>query len=240
MASRKAQALIKAARAGDAAARLQLGRLYLSGGEGLAASPPAAFHWLTLAGDCIEAAREIAARISPEAAAADPVAYARACRRAADGGSAAAQRALGELLLEGYGLPADPEAAREAFRLAAEAGDLAAAARLGELLIAQPDGTAEARLWLERAATHGNAAAGRRLAELLWRAGDEAAAPWLRSAAQAGDLEAACRLGELLADKGGETGREGMAWLERAARQGHARALWLYGRCYAGNLGGGG
>ncbi|MBS3916834.1 MAG: hypothetical protein KGZ31_03990, partial [Sulfuritalea sp.] len=77
MASRKAQALIKAARTGDGAARLALGRLYLAGGEGLAASPQAAFHWLAqaAAGGSMEAAREIALGIPPEAAAADAGTY---------------------------------------------------------------------------------------------------------------------------------------------------------------------
>lgn len=238
MATRNAQALIRAARSGDAASRLALGRLYLSGGEGLAASPRAAFHWLAMAMDdgCAESALEISARIPP-AAAPDLAAYARACRKAAGIGSAAAWRSLGELHLQGRGMPADPEAALAAFRKAAEAGDEAAAGRLGMVLADRPDGEEEARLWLERAAGNGDAGAGRRLGELLWRAGDPAALPWMRAAAGAGDMESACRLGEMLCGLEGEAGPEGVAWLERAARKGHARALWLYGRLHALGIG---
>lgn len=237
MATRKAQALIKAARSGNTASRLALGRLYLSGGEGLAASQAAAFHWLAMAMDdgCAESAHDIATHIQP-AAAADLAAYARACRKAAENGSATAWRVLGELALQGHGMPADPEAALAAFRKAAAAGDKAAAGRLGAVL-ADLGGGGEACIWLERAAENGDAEAGRRLGELLWRAGDAAALPWLRTAASAGDMESACRLGEMLSGLEGETSPEGIAWLERAAYKGHTRALWRYGRLYALRIG---
>lgn len=234
MASRKAQALIKAARTGDAAARLQLGRLYLSGGEGLAASPQAAFHWLALAGGSIEAAREIAACIPPEAASADPATYARACRRAADSGSAVAHRTLGELLLEGRGVPADPMAAEEAFRLAAEAGDMAAAARLGELLAAQPDNAVEARLWLERAAAAGIAEAWWDLAQLYGQRGFSGrdlarARQCLEAAARLGVPAAQLSLGEQLAARKGELKSilEAGRWLAHAAAAGEGGAETL-------------
>lgn len=119
MATRKAQTLIKAARANDPASQLELGRLYLSGGEGMAANPPAAFHWLSkaMASGCKEAAAEIATGIRPDAAFANPTAYARACTIASQSGSASANRILGELLLTGHGVAADFEAALSAFRV---------------------------------------------------------------------------------------------------------------------------
>lgn len=237
MATRKAQTLIKAARANDPASQLELGRLYLSGGEGMAANPPAAFHWLSkaMASGCKEAAAEIATGIRPDAAFANPTAYARACTIASQSGSASANRILGELLLTGHGVAADFEAALSAFRDAAEAGDSIAAGRLGDLLATLPGRLQEAQHWLERAVAQGNIAAGRTLAELLWRDDKTAAAPWLRASAIAGDVESACRLGELLAINQGGNACEGVAWLKKAAGRGHPRACWRYGQSLAGS-----
>jgi TPR repeat protein len=237
MASRKAQALIRAARANDSSALLELGRLYLDGGEGLAPNPSAAFHWLSraMAGDCCEAAALIADRIPPEAAAADYAAYAQACMGAARRGSTLARRRLGELMLAGLGVTADRVAALAAFRTAAEGGDAIAACRLGGLLATEPNSLAEARRWLEQAARRGNTAACHLLADLLWQEERDASLPWMRIAAESGDVEAACRLGEWLADQQGNAAAEGAGWLARAADQGHARARWRYGRLLAGS-----
>lgn len=67
MATREGQRLVKAASRGDATAQLNLGRLYLEGGEGLGANSSAALHWLTRARKAgrTEAAGEIAEHIPP-------------------------------------------------------------------------------------------------------------------------------------------------------------------------------
>lgn len=67
MATREGQRLVKAASRGDTTAQLDLGRLYLEGGEGLGANPTVALNWLTRAwkGGRAEAAREIAEHIPP-------------------------------------------------------------------------------------------------------------------------------------------------------------------------------
>lgn len=232
MASRKALALIRAARENDPAAQLALGCLYLEGGERLAANPSAAFHWLAraLEGGCEEAASKIAENISMPEAAEDVRVYEQACASAAGTGSLVARRQLGELRWRDWGGVSDRAAALQEFRRAAAGGDALAAARLGELLAVRPECRPEARRWLEQAAEAGVEDASRQLARLLDGEDATASLPWLRDAAMAGDAEAACRLGERLAARPGRTEHEGVEWLARAASTGHARASWLLGR----------
>ena len=235
MASREAQKLIKAARSGDAVARFRLGRLYLAGGEGLAANPAAALNWLVLAwkGGHPEAAREMAERLHPGAVSNDArTDYVAACREAAASGFPAAHFALGNI----YRQAGQHEAAVESFRRAAEAGHAGAAQQLGELLVgdAKLEPQETGRRWLEEAVSRGEASAVRPLADLLWRAGDVAAEPWLRQLAQEGDTEAMARLAErLLQAPTSERLREARRWLAGAARRDHPRALWLLGRLHA-------
>ena len=202
--------LIKSARDGDAEAQLAVGRLYLTGGEGLAANPFAAATWFSRAWKCgrAEAAVYIAEGIPPPSSESNvmPLDYVSACHAAAARGSAIASFHLGELLRTGRGVAQDREAALAAFARAAEAGHAGAARRLGELLaegspVSDPD---DARRWLEQAAKRGDAAAARRLADLLWQGRDVAAIPWLRPLAEAGEAEAMCRLGELLLADGNQ------------------------------------
>jgi len=232
--------LIKSARNGDAEAQLAMGRLYLTGGEGLAANPFAAANWFSRAWKSgrAEAAVYMAEGIPPPSGASNVMAmdYVDACQAAAAQGSAIASFHLGELLSAGRGVMQDREAALAAFARAAEGGHAAAARRLGELLA---DGGVESdpaivRRWLEQAAERGDAAAARRMADLLWQERDVAAIPWLMPLAEAGEAEAMCRLGELLLAEGDTA--QGGRWLKRAAQRNHARALWLYGRAHARRL----
>ena len=59
MANREELGIIRGARAGNAAAQLELGKRYLFGGTGLPKSLPTALHWLDRAAqqDCAEACR---------------------------------------------------------------------------------------------------------------------------------------------------------------------------------------
>ncbi|HLA35431.1 MAG TPA: hypothetical protein VJ001_11265 [Rhodocyclaceae bacterium] len=259
MASRLAQRLIKAARNGDAVAQRDLGRLYLHGGEGMAANLAAAQNWLMRAwkGGANDAALDIVAHIPPplsdaerEQAPSTPSAlsdYLAACRYAAAQGAMEAHYALGELCLAGR--IADGEPALNHFHRAAAAGHIGATRRVGELMaqgIAASTESTEptesptnsplhengaAQDWLAAAAERGDAQAAERLGHLLWEQGDAAAARWLRPAAQAGDAEAMCRLAEsLYIENTAAALEEAPLWLDKAARRQHPRALWRQGR----------
>jgi uncharacterized protein len=133
----------------------------------------------------------------------DHAAARRAYQRAAEGGLADAQHALGELLRDGRGGPKDLRGAARAFEAAAKQGHPAAAAALAAALFhgegLPRDRPAAVRLW-RRAASAGLAGAMLELAECL-RHGhggprDPAAAlRWARRAAARGHPGAASFVG---------------------------------------------
>lgn len=245
MATRLAQRLIKEARSGYAEAQLSLGNLYLVGGEGLAASNDAALHWLLLAarGGVADADRLIAEHVALDQAKSQLHECVEACERAAAQGHPAGYCALGDIYASSVSPSFDLGKTQAAYRRAAEAGHVAAARKLGLLLANgslrdQTNASDEAIQWLQSAADAGDRPAAEALGTLLWRKGDLSATQWLEPEAQVGSLDAMYRLGELLCVQSSpEAAQRGAYWLERAARKGHALALWRYGRLHVKSFG---
>jgi serine/threonine-protein kinase len=249
---------LAAARAGDLAAKLAVGRHWV------AQRDPRGVEWLTAAvdGGSVEAMVEAAVAHAeglgvPENAIAARALYQRAARAGhavgslryaeillADGNPAAAREhleaaaakgspaAMGhlELLAESAGEPAGVAAGWCA--KAAQAGDPEAMLRLGLRLIDGRGVTAdpaEAKRWLERAGQAGVIAALPHLGRLC---SDPAEAlGHYTLAAEAGDPEGMTRLGvALLRGAGTERDLEGAAgWLAKAAALGHAEAQGAWG-----------
>ena len=168
MANRKELGIIRGARAGQAAAQLALGKLYLFGSTGLPNSLPTALHWLERAAQqgSAEACELIGRHIPLELARRSERPLARCYARAYDAGVAGAGLMLAQLVLG-----EQPEAGVDAACRAKALQALAEAAR---------DGVAEAQWLMSR--QHAMAPAG---APAL------AAAPaldqsWLRRAADSG------------------------------------------------------
>jgi len=125
MANREELAIIRSARAGQAAAQLELGRLYLCGSAGLPQSLPTALHWLERAArqDCQPAWQLIGDHIPFELALRSGTALAHWYERAYDDGSIHAGLVYAQLALDpaaGAGQP-QPKAVR-ALEDAARAG----------------------------------------------------------------------------------------------------------------------
>lgn len=126
MANREELGIIRGARAGRAAAQLELGKLYLVGSAGLPKSLPTALHWLDRAAqqDCAEAWQLIGAHIPLELACQSARPLALWYERAYDGGALRAGLVLAQLvLLHGAGPGAVARAkALHALESAAHAG----------------------------------------------------------------------------------------------------------------------
>jgi TPR repeat protein len=102
MANREELAIIRAARAGETAAQLSLGKLYLFGGAGLPHSPPTALYWLERAAQqgSDEACQLIGAHIPIELARRSGRPLAQWYARAYDHGVAGAGLVLAQLVLD--------------------------------------------------------------------------------------------------------------------------------------------
>ncbi|MFC0251034.1 tetratricopeptide repeat protein [Massilia consociata] len=196
MANREELAIIRNARAGQAAAQLELGKLYLFGSAGLPQSLPTALHWLERAArqDCQQAWQLIGNHIPLGLAQRSAHSLATWYERAYDDGSVHAGLVFAQLVLDaavpdgtGAALDAVPEALRakalRALEEAARAGFPDAQwllARQHEAP-AQPlqraDGTGTApvrpaaQAWLKRAADSGVAQAQLAVLDQAWEAG---------------------------------------------------------------------
>lgn len=130
-------------------------------------------------------------------------------RLAATAGSAAAQRAIGHMIMNGIGFDPDPAKAAELFAGAARAGDAIAQYNLGQMYMrgvgVEPDAEAASQ-FLESAARGGVPAAWAALAELHEANEETAIARGLLSkGAEAGDPKAIKRFANFLRDGvGGE------------------------------------
>jgi TPR repeat protein len=235
MVSRYAQRSIRGAKKGDPNAQLWLGKLYLTGGEGLAQNLHAALRWLTGAAKAgIREAQILIAENVPADIGAESAEYAQICEIASARGSWAAYERLGDLWEK-----ADPHRSAEAYLVAAQHGRTKAAMHLG-VLLAQNGALAksiqqDATTWLELAAEAGETAAIRPLAERLWESNPGRSIRWLEVLANQGDAEAMYRVGSLLIEtlNGADDVRRGTYWLEKAARKGHPKSLLLYGRLHS-------
>jgi TPR repeat protein len=193
MANREELAIIRNARAGQAAAQLALGKLYLFGSAGLPQSLPTALHWLERAArqDCQQAWQLIGDHIPLELAQGSAQALAPWYERAYDDGSVHAGLVFAQLVLDTIdsGVAPGPQhgKAQRALEDAARAGFPAAQwllARRRELAAAParqaradaaapPSGrpTAASQGWLRRAADNGVAEAQAAVLEQAWEAG---------------------------------------------------------------------
>lgn len=237
MATREFIKLMSRARKGEARAKLELGRLYLSGCKGVRPNSAAALNWFVEAWEsgCHEAAHEIA---GIEAIGVFPEdlrkSYIAACDHAATAGSPAANFALAEIHA-GLGYA---DTARRYYQIAAEAGHPRAAYQLASMILESrsPDENT-ARNWLEAAAEKGEMAAIKRLAEMLVRDEDPAAIPWLRILSRDNDTAAMAELARLLLERASEEAlHEARDLLVQASRKGNPLAMWLWGRMHVRQL----
>lgn len=156
-------------------------------------------------------------------------------KRAAELGFADAQFAVGKMYFEGAGTAQDQSAALAAFRRAADGGNKEAMFAAGRIMLSQPDPEmrTEGLILMNRAIENGHIQATLMLATAYGRGSnglpkDEAKAEaLLKPAAERGDADCQMTLASLY--KFGDTfaGRreEAQIWLQRAADQGHAKAL---------------
>lgn len=234
MVTRTVLPLLREARAGDLGAQLRLGRVYLTGGEGLKRDSVAAFYWLRRAAAAGNAeAQGLMAHGVPPSMVDDPAAVAPFYEAAASRGSANACLALSDWTLGGN-VPGRDRRARELLYRSAEGGDRRAQLRVAALLQSEacaPGGQSEALRWFEMAARQGSRAARVALADWFWREDDPAAKPWLEALAEGGDPEVLYRLGVLLLSTGGM--RRAAECLGRAALGGHPGAQTAYGLLHA-------
>ncbi len=195
MANREELAIIRNARSGQAAAQLELGKLYLFGSAGLPQSLPTALHWLERAArqECQQAWQLIGNHIPLELAQPSAQALAPWYERAYDDGSVHAGLVFAQLVFNGNGagaaapgrtdaggvpervkaLRALDDAARAGFPeaqwlLARQHAVPAQAAAAGT---AAPAGQAPAQGWLKRAAGNGVAQAQYAVLDQAWKNG---------------------------------------------------------------------
>ncbi|MDL2353875.1 MAG: hypothetical protein QFF03_01325 [Pseudomonadota bacterium] len=204
MANREELSIIRAARAGQAAAQLALGRLYLFGSASLPNSPPTALYWLERAAQqgSVEACALIAAHIPLALARRSERPLAPWCALAYDAGVAGAGLLLAQLVLGEPAEPADAACrakARQALAEAARAGDADAQWLLsrqpGEAAPPAgapdtPDTPAPQQRWLQRAADGGLPQAQFAVLDAAWHARQwqlylQRALPLARALAQA-------------------------------------------------------
>ena len=161
-----------------------------------------------------------------------------------------AARILGDVYLDGDGVPTDRERALQLYRLAAAQGDDVAKFRLASAVLEDPDAEAEARRLaveeVRRTARAGIVQAQLALGELyadgrLGRRDPIEAARWyavalepLRAEANAGDPQAQERVGDMHRDGKGTLadGRAALGWYERAAANGRLPAVMRLARIH--------
>lgn len=238
MATRAVLTIIRRARAGDLASQLQIGSLYLDGGEGLPANKDLALLWLDKAADrgCAEAWRLIGKRIDLPFTGNTPK-LTRWLEKAANDGCSRAATTLAKMLLSDS-CPTDHETrakkAIDLLRSAANMGNAAAELELGIRLVRNhSDDTASdptAIEWLERAYADGETRAARHLADHFWLRGDtHHSRLWYSRCGDLRDAELCYRFG-LLSILHGDAGE---LYLIRAAKAGHQLACEELGLRYA-------
>ena len=255
MASHDAVRLLSAARKNDPVALLEVGRLYLSGGNGLPKHLGLAYRYLSRAAACgsTEACLLIGDDI-PAAIIDDPGSAIPWYEVAAASGSAKAKVVLAELHIVQGSSPDSVARARRLLQEAAATGDPNAQRRLALLSLqnATHESVAEALGLLTQASRAGAEQATHDLAGLLWDRGnwdrwlagaipgqiclcqhdeacERASACYERlhgEAVPAGSPEDCYRYGVLLLTAGR---LDCVKWITRAAEAGHARAQYLRG-----------
>ena len=155
-------------------------------------------------------------------------------RPLAEQGNAKAQYAMGQLYLQGAGVPRDLASASEWFRKAAEQGYALAQRRLGDRYDfgqGVPRDVHEAMKWYRKAADQDDAQAQIAIA-IIYSSGSEVprdaeeASKWLRKAAERGNSAAEAMLGSLYAEGRGipRDMAAAVSWFEKSAEHGNAVA----------------
>ena len=237
MASRASLKLLRLARANDGPAQLELGRLYLSGGDGIAPNRDAALMWLTRAASrgISEASHVIARHISPDMIS-DGQALLCHYEAAAQAGDASGALYAG-MVWQALAGELARERSRHFFGLAAEAGSAQAQVALARMLDesgGSPDAAVD-RL-LVKAADAGSDEAVLALAERAWKKRDPQGLEAVRAAAQGGSAAWCYRLGLMLRLSAADESSvlESGTWLAKATEGGHAEAQYEYGMMLAG------
>ena len=148
MANREELGIIRGARAGNAAAQLELGQRYLFGGAGLPKSLPTALHWLDRAAQqgCVAACDLIGAHIPIELARLSPRPLAQWYECASDAGVMRAAIVFAQLVLADPAAPPEQRGrARRALEAAAAAGFADAIGLLAQLRPERGAGPASTR-----------------------------------------------------------------------------------------------
>ena len=232
------------AKQGNAAAQLNLGRMY-DRGHGVPQDYAEAAKWYRRAAEQGDADAQNSLGNMYDNGHGVPKDYAEAAkwyRRAAEQGDAYAQNNLGIMYAEGHGVPQDYAEAAKWYRRAAEQGDADAQNNLGNMYDnghGVPKDYAEAAKWYRRAAEQGDAAAQNNLGYMYGKgqgvAQDYAkAAKWFRRAAAQGNAYAQYNLGRMYRKGYGvaQDYAEAVKWYRRAAEQGHASAQNNLGLMY--------
>lgn len=162
-----------------------------------------------------------------------------------DQGSATAQRRLGDIYLEGKGVPRDASEAARWYDKAARQNDLQAIAQLGMLYTqgrgVRPDWK-EAHRLLQKAALGGNVPAMREYAFMLLDGRGQPAnrleaLQWYQKAAEVGDTNAMEMLGVIFEYYPPPNLDEARRWYQRAADAGDAGAMYSLSTIYGDGRG---
>ncbi len=169
------------------------------------------------------------------------------CLKAAQQGSIDAQFQLGNLYVNGDGVPHDLTEAARWYTHAAQQGHAAAASNLGVLYangwgVGKDD--AEAVKWFRKASDAGDDGGRANLGAMYLKGrgvvqSDVEGARWLRAAAEHGVPEAQYGLGTLFANGRGlpRSEAETAKWLQKAADQGYAPARLAVGKLHVAGAG---
>jgi TPR repeat protein len=204
--------LNNAAKSGEAAAQLELGRAYREG-KGVAADAGQAYRWIRKAAeqDLPDAQFETGQMEEEGDGTEENLASAAEWyRKAADKGYAPAMVALAELYRTGHGVAEDPAEAARWYRMAADKNDIDGQLALGDLYrqgLGVPQSPSYATMWYRKAAELGSPEGRTQLALMLLNGG---AIPPLTRAPSRIQVEA-------------------MGWLSQAADQGYAPAQYYLG-----------
>lgn len=171
MATRKILKKMKEAKLGVVAAQLELGKCYLSGGEGLGKNLAAAYQWLSAAAErgSQQAIWLIGENIPPSVV--DGSSRAKAFYLAAANlGSVRASTIIARWYINGVLGPISAEKfaeQKEHLLVAAHAGDLVAQLTIGSML--SGESAEESVYWLEKAAERGDRSAVAKLVDYYWK-----------------------------------------------------------------------
>ncbi|MEY3201249.1 MAG: hypothetical protein RIR70_799 [Pseudomonadota bacterium] len=237
MASRASLKLLRLARDNDSTAQLELGKLYLAGGEGIAPNQEAALIWLGRAADqgLREASRLIARHIPPPCVP-DAEGLLPHYEAAANAGDALAALHAAMVWQARQG-PVSRDRARYFFEIAAQGGNSEAQVLLARILEQTGQRTEPAvRQLLSKAADAGSDEALRALAERAWVKRDLQGLTAVRALANHDEPTWWYRLGVLLRLQADDIGscKEGSEWISRASEAGYPAAQFEYGAMLAG------